>query len=549
MATVSPAQQAVADGNKAIANAAGNTTQSAVSGGNKVLVGDGPGDQSGSQSFGVFDDIWSKYLTNSMDKYSWIKISGTENHKLSSNMSTETEDMTSKLEVKNKTTLVKEFNEAILYENFRTIGGMPRAPLPSSDRPVYEGGPGRTYLEHHLKHGTMITFSPGRYNWKLFKDEKDDILNITEAANSAIDFTQGLYRKVMSGNLAQFVYEPVVYRAAVGYANMMAVFFLGIDGINIRLGKHNKNLGQMTPSDWAVVGENVKGLFGNGTVGNIEKNGRNKQNFVSFYVDGSIEISDNISNSVGSSRIKEAVQAMEGNNMLGEIMRKFFNEKGTSSNVVMALVGNPIIPDVWQDTVYDRSYSVTIKLVAGYGDPISILLDIIVPLNQILMLALPVGTGGFIMSPFVLKAFSSGGINSEGCIISDVSITRNMNTLNDFGMPTELEVTLQIRDLNPRIFREKDGFAKATSFMNTAYTPFIATLAGMNTATLPLSKKSELDLIFSNLAGGQRKADIKDNIKFWWQNLIGSYDQTKDIIGKGRRYTAELTGIAQSFFK
>ena len=543
MATLTPSQQQAADAAKAsmgstiatgAATHANNTMQDATS---------------GSQSFGIFDDIWSKYLTNSMDKYSWIKISGTENHKLSSNMSTETEDMTSKLEVKNKTTLVKEFNEAILYENFRTIGGMPRAPLPSSDRPVYEGGPGRTYLEHHLKHGTMITFSPGRYNWKLFKDEKDAILNITDAANSAVDFTQGLYRKVMSGNLAQFVYEPVAYRAAVGYANMMAVFFLGIDGINIRLGKNNKNLGQMTPSDWAVVGENVKGLFGNGTVGNIEKNGRNKQNFVSFYVDGSIEVSDNISNSVGSSRVKEAVQAMEGNNMLGEIMRKFFNEKGTSSNVVMALVGNPIIPDVWQDTVYDRSYSVTIKLVAGYGDPISILLDIIVPLNQILMLALPVGTGGFIMSPFVLKAFSSGGINSEGCIISDVSITRNMNTLNDFGMPTELEVTLQIRDLNPRIFREKDGFAKATSFMNTAYTPFIATLAGMNTATLPLSKKSELDLIFSNLAGGQRKADIKDNIKFWWQNLIGSYDQTKDIIGKGRRYTAELTGIAQSFFK
>ena len=543
MATLTPSQQQAADAAKAsmgstiatgAATHANNTMQDATS---------------GSQSFGIFDDIWSKYLTNSMDKYSWIKISGTENHKLSSNMSTETEDMTSKLEVKNKTTLVKEFNEAILYENFRTIGGMPRAPLPSSDRPVYEGGPGRTYLEHHLKHGTMITFSPGRYNWKLFKDEKDAILNITDAANSAVDFTQGLYRKVMSGNLAQFVYEPVAYRAAVGYANMMAVFFLGIDGINIRLGKNNKNLGQMTPSDWAVVGENVKGLFGNGTVGNIEKNGRNKQNFVSFYVDGSIEVSDNISNSVGSSRVKEAVQAMEGNNMLGEIMRKFFNEKGTSSNVVMALVGNPIIPDVWQDTVYDRSYSVTIKLVAGYGDPISILLDIIVPLNQILMLALPVGTGGFIMSPFVLKAFSSGGINSEGCIISDVSITRNMNTLNDFRMPTELEVTLQIRDLNPRIFREKDGFAKATSFMNTAYTPFIATLAGMNTATLPLSKKSELDLIFSNLAGGQRKADIKDNIKFWWQNLIGSYDQTKDIIGKGRRYTAELTGIAQSFFK
>ena len=546
---VTPAQQHLADGNKATANAAGNKTSGTKTNGNKVLVGDGPSSDSSSQSFGVFDDIWSKYITDSMDKTSWIKLDGVENQKLSANSANESKDFTSTLEPKNKSTLLKDFNEAITYENFRSIGGMPRAPLPSSDRPVYTGGPGRTYLEHHLKHGTFITFSPGRYNWKLFKDEAKLIQGVTDAANSAVDFTQGLYRKIMSGNLAQFVYEPVTYRAAVGMANQMAVKFMGLDGLDVKIGKSSKRLGKMTSTDWAVVGENVKGLFGNGTVGNIEKNGRNKQNFVSFYVDGSIEVSDNISNSVGSSRVKEAVQAMEGNNMLGEIMRKFFNEKGTSSNIVMALVGNPIIPDVWQDTVYDRSYSVTIKLTAGYGTPLSILLDIIVPLNQILMLALPVGTGGFIMSPFILKAFSSGGINSEGCIISDVSITRNMNTLNDFGMPTELEVTLQIRDLNPRIFREKDGFAKAVSHMNAAYTPFIATLAGMNTATLPLNKKQELDLIFSRMAGNERKDNFKDNVQFWWKNLIGNYDQTKDVVGKGRRYLAEVTGIAQSIMK
>lgn len=546
---VTPAQQQLADGNKAMANAAGKTSSGTITNGKKVLVGDGPSSESSGQSFGVFDDIWSKYITNSMDKTSWIKLDGVEEQKRSAAVASESKDFTSTLEPKNKDSLLKSFNEAITYENFRSIGGMPRAPLPSSDRPTYNGGPGRTYLEHHLKHGSFITFSPGRYNWKLFKDEAKSIQDVTDAAKSAVDFTQGLYRKIMSGNLAQFVYEPVSYRAAVGMANNAAVKFMGLDGLDIKLGGTPRRLGKMTSTDWAVLGENVKGLFGNGTVGNIEKNGRNKQNFVTFYVDGSIEVSDNISNSVGSSRVKEAIQAMEGNNMLGEIMRKFFNEKGTSSNIVMALVGNPIIPDVWQDTVYDRSYSVTIKLVAGYGTPLSILLDVIVPLNQILMLALPVGTGGFIMSPFVLKAFSSGGVNSEGCIISDVSITRNMNTLNDFGMPTELEVTLQIRDLNPRIFREKDGFAKAVSYMNAAYTPFLATLAGMNTATLPLAKKQELDLIFSRMAGNERKDNFKDNVRFWWNNLIGSYDQTKDVIGKGRRYVAEVTGIAQSLMR
>ena len=543
MATLNASQQAAADAAKASVSKVIATGGAAFG---TSIVND---TMMKNQQFGQFDDIWSKYLEGKSDTYSFVKLSGTENHKLSSNMSTESKDFTSKLEVKNKNTIIKEFNSAILYENFRSIGGMPCAPLPSTDRPLYAGGPGRTYLEHHLKHGTFLTLSPGRHSWNLFKGEADVIQSITDAAGSALDFTQGLYRKVMSGNLAKFVYEPVAYRAAVGYANMMAVYFLGLDGINVNLGGQNKRLGNMTPSDWAIVGENVKGIFGNGTVGNIEKNGRNKQNFVTFYVDGSIEVSDNMSNSVGSSRIKDVIQAMEGNSMLSEIMRKMFNENAASSGLVMALVGNPIIPDVWQDSVYDRSYSATIKLTAGYGTPLSILLDIIVPLNQILMLALPVGTGGFIMSPFILKAFSSGGINSEGCIISDVSINRNMNTLNDFGMPTEVEVTIQIRDLNPRLFREKDGFGRAVSHMNSAYTPFIATLAGMNTSTLPLDKKMALDLAISEIAGMQRKKDFKDNVTFWWKNLIGSYDQSKDVIGKSRRFVAEMTGVAKSFYQ
>ena len=210
---------------------------------------------SASDDFGFYDSVWDSFLGNN-DKYKWSKLDGVEAGTKSRNVSAQAELANSLLKPSNKTKMLKSFQTSILDENLRSIGGMPATGVAASDKPMVDGGPGRVFMEHHITNGHFITFSPGRLKWKLTDKDKDDILGFKApegAMENLGDFSKGLYKRIMSGQLAKFIYEPVAYRSAVGMAHAMAIEFMGLNGTMCKIGSRNMKLGDMTSTDWAEV--------------------------------------------------------------------------------------------------------------------------------------------------------------------------------------------------------------------------------------------------------------------------------------------------------
>ena len=106
-------------------------------------------------------------------------------------------------------------------------------------------------------------------------------------------------------------------------------------------------------------------------------------------------------------------------------------------------------PELWQDSSFSRDYSATIKLDSPDNDPLSVYLNIIVPLIHLTAFAAPRATGPTTYaSPFLVRAYYQGFFNVNMGIISSLSITKGAEgawTLNN--IPTVAEVQITIHDL------------------------------------------------------------------------------------------------------
>jgi hypothetical protein len=106
-------------------------------------------------------------------------------------------------------------------------------------------------------------------------------------------------------------------------------------------------------------------------------------------------------------------------------------------------------PELWQDSSFSRDYSMTIKLDSPDNDPLSVYLNIIVPLIHLTAFAAPRATGPTTYaSPFLVRAYYQGFFNVNMGIISSLNITKGAEgawTLNN--IPTVAEVQVTIHDL------------------------------------------------------------------------------------------------------
>ena len=115
-----------------------------------------------------------------------------------------------------------------------------------------------------------------------------------------------------------------------------------------------------------------------------------------------------------------------------------------------------IFPKIWGDSQYNRSYSFDIKLRSPDHDNLSIFLNILKPYCKLLALTLPrsrVDSDGkadpnSFEAPFLVKAYSKGMFNIDMGIISSMTVTKGRTCAwNDDGLPTEIDISLDIKDL------------------------------------------------------------------------------------------------------
>lgn len=241
--------------------------------------------------------------------------------------------------------------------------------------------------------------------------------------------------------------------------------------------------------------------------------------WLEFYVDSSASYSESVSNSLGDSVIAQytdqlstigkelqTVTGMSGLDISGlatgiTSSLDSFIEKITSgggaigtffqrltSNANQVLEGaNFLIPQVWQDSSFSKSYNFSITLASPYGNPISYYLNILVPIMHILAMALPEqGTANTYKTPNIIKLFSPGWFSCEMGMIDSINIDKGSdNGWAISKLPTEVKVSIGVRDLYsslgiPTIDDEKSPAAAVNLMTNTGLTDYLLTISGVD---------------------------------------------------------------------
>lgn len=439
------------------------------------------------------------------------------------------------------------------------IGGMPAHFIHNCDPPasVNKGGVGAFYLKNYVTYGQFISFQPGYIKFGISGDEAAEIVN--NGANASATLSS-IGAKIMSGEVTQFQLQLDTYWLDVERACRIATNMMGISKMPLTLPvtghvnkanrgsdrkgnqsggndwlRHSKNntfnMGEFRRRHWRTLGVEFSSMVANknqqglsfGT-GNSKDSALQDLGTVGFFVDGNIEPSMSLTNSVGDSPLKEALEGLIGkdtSDMLKMILgRVGLQGSATGTNILSYLTGNPLFPQIWQATTFEKSYSVNMKFSSHAGDPISVFMNVIYPLIKFAVLALPIGVGGFQTSPAILKVYSSGAINTEYGMITTFNINRHMETATDTGLPTEVDIQATVVDMNPYLYKERPGWFKHTSGLGTGFSNFIATMIGINITTISSATKSTFTQAMIAIDKGAEKGMLVENISFAFNNFI-----------------------------
>jgi hypothetical protein len=164
------------------------------------------------------------------------------------------------------------------------------------------------------------------------------------------------------------------------------------------------------------------------------------------------------------------------------------------SNMLSTLFGDAYIdvPKMWDDsTVSLPRLNYTMQLISPYGNVISQLQNIYIPLAMLLAGALPLATGkNSYTSPFICKAFLKGMHNVQLGMITDLSVTRGTSNLafNKQKRVLAIDVSFSITDFSQMMTAPIDNSMFGSSINsglddNNVFGRYIATLASRDLLT------------------------------------------------------------------
>lgn len=382
---------------------------------------------------------------------------------------------------------------------------------------------GRKYTERIFSRLPLVFFSPGK---PLFCGDQ-------QAADALIT-NNALLDGQLKKNIPyyQFQFDFAQYYFYLNAMLTSIAVFLGINTEKITL-QGTKKETMIGNINWATE-ENPQ-----------LKTFVNKEENIAFYADSFSEVSESFGNDTTSSQLASMVngfsdQAKELKYLFGEngsAVASMINsgEEVTSSitNSLSGLVSNVgggilgsitnkgvnsvlnggkiIFPELWSDSSYDKSISLNFKFRSPDSDNLSIFLNVIKPYCKLLALVMPRLVGSDIeesskydvnaySAPFLVKAFAKGMFNIDMGIITSLSVNKGGECRwNDSGLPTQIDVSVDIKDLY-RSMAMSSYKASATNVFknisatgrfvaNTSYMNFLANNAGVNAGFLDFKDK------------------------------------------------------------
>lgn len=388
----------------------------------------------------------------------------------------------------------------ILLDNFNGVFGMPYQFSSTVDPKASGSSFGLKYMERIVTRAPLMIISPGKVEYMPNASKKE----AAGVLNSLIDTAAGAGEDIMSmitDNTKYYEFN-YAYDEFYEYLNQMCragAIYLGIQDIKVNIGS-NKNTA-------------LKDVKWENTISNNFSNYISSKESIAFYVDGVNQISDSFSNSSMESQLVSKVNSFsdvgkemafllgsqagikfDGSNDLLSEAEKGIEEladkylkgnqlfKNLSEEFTTIVSGGKLIfPELWEDSSFNRSFDISIKLRSPDGDLLSWYLNIYVPMCFLICLVAPQQKRKWgYFTPFLVRASYKGLFNIDMGLVTELSFGKGQEgfwTID--GLPTVVDVSMTIKDLYQSVLSITKG--NDNWFMNnTVLMDYISNLCGVN---------------------------------------------------------------------
>lgn len=405
---------------------------------------------------------------------------------------------------------------------------------------------GRCFAERLVMEAPIICLKPGLPDFLPGKsdEEKANFVSRIISATSGNSNLKDIFDGMGNDNDDALLYYSIKdqYNEMMAKVNvmckMMAVF-LGISDVKVPWASGGAKFGNY---DWRYYSfkntyndVNFKAKGGSsGSIGAFIKDSltaagkslMTDTQWLRFYVDSNASFSESASNSTSTSILESYTEKLESvakeldtiSGMTGEDVGKLaedamssvdsYIQENVSGDGAMATLlkrisgntkqiisgGNFLIPEIWQNSEYSKSYSFTITLSTPYGCKESWFLNIGVPLMHILGLCLPQQlTANTYKSPYLVKCYSKGWFNCNYGIIDSVSIEKGADSSWSIGgLPNEVKISLSIKDLYSTLSIPVLPYESPTTFLNTGMLEFLMVNCGVDITSQNMDDKLKI---------------------------------------------------------
>ena len=241
-------------------------------------------------------------------------------------------------------------------------------------------------------------------------------------------------------------------------------------------------------------------------------------NSIAFYINSDASFQDSFTNETSESSLSSTINALSdkareiqfllgtASTQVGEAFDKVDGtlsdiksqinsivEKISGGNTIFTTIANSVktivsggrmlFPQIWSNSNFSKSYSISIKLTTPSTDRISWWLNIYVPLCHLMALVLP--RSEYINSytaPFIIKAFYKGMFNIDMGIITEMTFNKGKEgSWTKDGLPTVVDVSFTIQDLYSAMgMTSTEKMFKGLTLQNVAEMDYVANLCGIN---------------------------------------------------------------------
>jgi len=437
--------------------------------------------------------------------------------------------------------LYSSFDDNYSAKSFNSIIGMPFQFMGNTDTRPGTSNFGRKYSEDILYDMPLATIIPGgphmlsggTLDGGTRKTALDGIAQLLALGCNIVSNPQALVTDILDGKWARYFGFSSNWTHYIQYTNtlcQLSTAFLGLDSFNRQWkdGVSYRNYRDDVEDIEVDGGKGLQVLTGVGRAVHLyyqpdSSLGQSFSNSTgqSMLADSLNNVSDMskefafITGATGWSQTKGSTTGLYDTNKLSysangsdNLLARVFSRTGEGVGVLIG-GNNLIFPEIYKDSsTSGTEYTLNVKLRSPYGDPESIFLYVLRPLWRLAALSLPrqLGPNGY-TAPFLVQAFSKGMFNCQMGIVTSLVIRRGgsggeMQTFNN--LPTELEVTMTIKDLYEQITLTNQSHANAWSMMfnNIGLMDFVASYAGynMNMPEAKLKLTYMKDMVFNRLS-------------------------------------------------